>query len=238
MHNESAPPWQRVPNAEPREDKQPEGGKQSLQGKGVEYRRNPASCMGCTLQKPREWEKAREGEEQGRTTGGRQRAAGVEFPRAVCGDPLTSSPARAAPHSGFERDTRAAPRSAQAGCSGGRPAGQPCQCPEMHGSIRQPRAGPRNTETQRRGQLWTATCTARPRRWLAAGSARRLGDIHECSTRAQLNKKSERLSRDTLCPRARGPPTSLAGRREPTLAVRAEGRRCGAGNKVATQPTA
>ncbi len=142
MHNGAIAASAQEARTAPQDDKQPGGGEQTHRATAAEYPRRPARCKSCALRRPREGEKARERGKQEKTTGGRGRTAGVEFPRAVSGDPLTSSPASAAPHSEFERDTRAGPRSAQAGCSGAGPAGQPCPCPAMHGSIRRPRAGP------------------------------------------------------------------------------------------------
>ncbi len=63
------------------------------------------------------------------------------------GDPLTSSPSGAAPHSTFEQDTRPERRSAKAGCPGVRLASPPHPFPEECSWIRRSRASPRETET-------------------------------------------------------------------------------------------
>ncbi len=106
-----------------------------------------------TLRRPRERDQARAREQREKTTGGQPQAAGVRFPRAAGGGPLTSSPSSAAPHPTYGHGTRSAQRSAPVGCSGAELASPPCPRPEeRHGSIGRLRAGPSEAARGGRGR--------------------------------------------------------------------------------------
>ncbi len=124
------------------------------------------TCVNCNARRPREGDKARMREKRERTTGGQLQAAGVRFPRAAGGGPLTSSPAGAAPHPTYGHGTRSAQRSAPVGCSGAELASPPCPRPEeRHGSIRRPRAGPSEAARGGRGRPLAMTSASQPSPW-------------------------------------------------------------------------
>jgi hypothetical protein len=158
-----------------------------------------------TLRKPCEGEKARERGKQEGTTRGHQHTAGGGTPRAVYGSPLTSSPARAASHSKCERDTRPVRRSAQAGCSGARPAGQPCPLPEEHGSIRQAKAGPWDAAREGREQPWATARTLCPPHTWEASLTRRQGDLARVHVAGRHSEASDRTKRGRSMPWERLP---------------------------------